>query len=138
MNTINEPSVLFALQQVCEQYERALVEHDFVTLDALFWHDERVVRFGLYESLYGFDSIASFRRARSVAGIARERKRVVVTCFEDRFGTYSAEDLRENGRVGRVMQTWMRMDDGWKVVAAHVSVIAGATNESSTSNQQGT
>jgi hypothetical protein len=27
------------------------------------------------------------------------------------------------GRVGRQMQTWMRFPEGWRIVAAHVSII---------------
>jgi hypothetical protein len=27
------------------------------------------------------------------------------------------------GKVGRQMQTWVRFPEGWKVVAAHVSII---------------
>ena len=27
------------------------------------------------------------------------------------------------GKVGRQMQTWVRFPEGWRVVAAHVSVI---------------
>jgi extradiol dioxygenase family protein len=27
------------------------------------------------------------------------------------------------GKVGRQMQTWVRFPDGWKVAAAHVSII---------------
>jgi hypothetical protein len=26
-------------------------------------------------------------------------------------------------KVGRQMQTWVRFSDGWKIVAAHVSII---------------
>jgi hypothetical protein len=28
------------------------------------------------------------------------------------------------GKVGRQMQTWVRFSEGWRVVAAHVSVIS--------------
>jgi hypothetical protein len=32
--------------------------------------------------------------------------------------------LLGNGRRGRQSQTWVRTDAGWKVVAAHVSLLA--------------
>lgn len=121
---INDPETLASLTAACEAYETALVANHVERLDGYFWRSARTVRFGLAECLYGFEDIAAFRRARSVAGLARDRKRVVVNTFGTNFGTYSAEDARSDGRVtGRISQSWVRLGHDWQIVAAHVSTI---------------
>ena len=48
----------------------------------------------------------------------------VVTTFGEDFATAMTEFRREGAPlVGRQSQTWVRFAEGWKVVAAHVSVI---------------
>jgi hypothetical protein len=49
----------------------------------------------------------------------------VITTYGRDFGTASTLFHRATtlGKVGRQQQTWVRFDDGWHIVAAHVSVI---------------
>ena len=49
----------------------------------------------------------------------------VITTYGMDFATASTLFYREAnpGKVGRQMQSWVRMSDGWRVVAAHVSII---------------
>jgi hypothetical protein len=107
-------------------YERALVGNDVDALAALFWTAEKTIRYGGTENLYGAAEIAAFRAARSPVGLARTLERTVITTFGRDFATASTLFRRESapGRIGRQMQTWVRFPEGWRVVAAHVSVIA--------------
>ena len=122
---IDLPEVTAEVAAAFARYERALVSNDVATLEALFWDDPRTIRYGGAENLYGMDAIRAFRHARSPVGLARALERTVVTTFGRDLATTATLFRRAGapGRVGRQMQTWVRMPDGWKVVAAHVSVI---------------
>ena len=108
-----------------QRYEQALVTNDVATLDATFRDDPRTIRYGAAENLYGFAEIAAFRSARSPAGLARTISRTVITTYGHDCAVASTLFERETvpGKIGRQMQTWVRFPDGWKVVAAHVSLI---------------
>ncbi len=120
---IDIPEVKAELTAAFARYEAALVGNDVATLDALFWHDPRTIRYGGGENLYGIAEIAAFRATRSPAGLARVLERTVITTYGRDFGTAATLFRRGPGKVGRQMQTWVRLDGGWRVVAAHVSVI---------------
>jgi hypothetical protein len=122
---INLPDVLDELREVFLRYEDALVNNRVEVLDALFWHSEAVVRYGAGENLVGIDAIRAFRQARPAAGLARTLSRTTLTTYGRDVGTAMTE-FRRSGepRIGRQSQTWVRFADGWKVVAAHVSLIA--------------
>jgi ketosteroid isomerase-like protein len=121
----DEPEVKAEVEAAFARYERALVTNDVETLEALFWDDLRTIRYGGGENLYGMETIRAFRRERSPIGLGRDLDRTVITTFGRDVATASTLFRREGapGRIGRQMQTWVRMPDGWKVVAAHVSVI---------------
>ncbi|WP_373870090.1 oxalurate catabolism protein HpxZ [Azorhizobium oxalatiphilum] len=108
------------------RYEQALVSNDVAVLDELFWDDGRTIRYGGGENLYGIGEIRAFRNARSPQGLMRAISRTVITTFGTDFATASTLFVREgmSGKVGRQQQTWVRRPEGWRVVAAHVSVIA--------------
>jgi ketosteroid isomerase-like protein len=124
---INIPEIVAEIEAVFARYEAALVGNDVPTLEALFWDDARTVRYGATENLHGMEEIRAFRRARSPVGLARDLRRTEITTFGRDFATVSALFQRDNapGRIGRQMQTWVRLPPGWRVVAAHVSVIDG-------------
>ena len=125
MLPVNDPAVLAEVEAAFARYEAALVGNDVAALDALFWQDGRTIRYGGGENLYGFAAIAAFRAGRSPAGLARRLEQVVITTFGRDFATCSTLFRRgaAPGKVGRQMQSWVRTDEGWRVVAAHVSVI---------------
>lgn len=122
---INIPEVLDEVQAVFNRYERALVSNDVVALDDLFWDDPTTLRYGGGENLYGIEEIRAFRAARSPAGLERTLDRTRITTYGRDFAVASTLFRRKTtpGKVGRQMQTWMRTPAGWKVVAAHVSLI---------------
>ena len=122
---INIPEVLAEVTAAFERYEQALVTNDVPVLEALFRDSPRTIRYGVGENLYGMDAIRAFRRARAPVGLMRTTARTVITTFGRDFATASTLFYRETnpGKVGRQQQSWVRMPEGWRVVAAHVSVV---------------
>ena len=122
---VNLPDVLAEVEAAFARYERALVTNDLAVLDELFWEDSRTVRYGTGELLYGIGAIRAFRGARPTQGLARNLGRTVITTFGRDFAAASTEFTREGmaGKIGRQQQSWVRMAPGWRIVAAHVSVI---------------
>jgi hypothetical protein len=120
---INLPGPLAEMQAAFAAYESALTGNDVATLDALFWSSEHTIRYGMAENLYGAGEIAAFRAARPSAGLQRTLSRTVITTYGNDFATASTLFHRNAGKIGRQMQSWVRMSDGWRVVAAHVSTI---------------
>ncbi len=122
---IDDPAILAEVQAAFARYEAALVGNDVATLDALFWNDPRTIRYGGGENLYGYAAIRAFRAARPADGLARRLARTVITTFGSDFATCSTLFERSGtpGRIGRQTQSWVRLPEGWRVVAAHVSVI---------------
>lgn len=119
---INLPDVVAEVQAVFARYERALVSNDVASLNDLFWRDAKVLRFGLSESLYGHEAIAGFRAARAVVDLDRDLFNTVITTFGRDMATANTEYRRkQSGKLGRQSQTWLRMPEGWRIVAAHVS-----------------
>jgi hypothetical protein len=122
---INIPEVVAEVTAACARYEAALVGNDIATLDELFWKAPHTVRYGATENLYGHHEIRAFRAGRSPAGLARALKRTVITTFGRGFATASTEFRRTGAAaIGRQTQSWVRFPEGWRVVAAHVSVLA--------------
>ncbi len=125
MPEIDIPEVKAELEAAFAEYERALVANDVVALDRLFLNAPTTIRYGIGENLYGHAEIAAFRAARPSAGLARRLARTVVTTYGRDAGTASTLFYRESapGKVGRQQQTWVRTAEGWRVAAAHVSVV---------------
>jgi len=121
---INRPDVLREVSAVFACYEDALVHNRVDVLDELFWHADAVVRYGAGENLVGIEAIRAFRQARPSAGLARTLSATVITTYGRDFATAMTEFRRDgNPRIGRQSQTWVRFAEGWRVVAAHVSLI---------------
>src|SRR6478672_2135439 len=99
---INNPQVLGEVAIAFRRYEDALVTNDVAVLNELFWNDLRTLRYGTGENLYGHDAIASFRGARSPAGLAREVTKSVITSYGQDFATTNLEFRRAGRRDVRV------------------------------------
>jgi hypothetical protein len=119
------PEVVAEVKAAFDRYEKALVSNDVATLDALFHDDARTIRYGGAENLYGHEEIKSFRAGRSPAGLARTLSKTIISAYGRDYAVASTLFHRaaSPGKVGRQMQTWVRFPQGWRVVAAHVSVI---------------
>ena len=122
---VDIPEIVADVTEQFARYEKALVSNDVAVLDALFRPDARTLRYGIAENLYGHDAIMAFRAGRSPAGLMRRLDQTVITSYGRDTAIASTLFYRDSmpGKVGRQMQTWVRFDDGWKIVAAHVSII---------------
>jgi hypothetical protein len=122
---INLPDVLAEVTAVFDRYETALVTNDVAVLDELFWDSSHTLRYGVGENLYGYDDIKAFRAGRPAHGLERSILKTVITTYGRDFATANVEFQRTGGnKTGRQSQTWMRTPQGWRVVAAHVSLLA--------------
>src|SRR3979409_2046984 len=123
---IDLPDVLAEVTAQFARYEKALVSNDVAVLDELFRKDARSLRYGVGENLYGPDGIMAFRAARSPIGLGRRTDKTVITTYGRDTAVASTLFSRDTlpGKVGRQMQTWVGFPEGWRIVAAHVSIIA--------------
>jgi len=122
---INDPEVHAEVTALFAVYEDALVNNRIEVLDALFWPSEHTVRYGVRENLHGIDAIRAFRAARPVHGLARTLHNTVITTFGADTATAMTEFRRDgSATLGRQSQTWLRLPQGWRIVAAHVSLMA--------------
>ena len=122
---INLPDVVAEVSAQFARYEQALTGNAIAVLDELFWTSPHTLRYGVGENLYGYEAIAQFRAARPTQGLEREVLTTVITTYGRDFATANIEFRRAgSARTGRQSQTWVRMPEGWRVVAAHVSLLA--------------
>jgi hypothetical protein len=122
---VDLPDVLAEVTEQFARYEKALVSNNVAVLDKLFRADPRTLRYGVGENLYGYNAITAFRAARSPVGLMRRTDKTVITTYGRDTAVASTLFYRDSlpGRVGRQMQTWVRFPEGWRIVAAHVSII---------------
>ena len=122
---IDIPEVKAEVEAAFAEYERALVGNDVAVLDRLFLDAPTTIRYGVTEHLYGYGEIAAFRAGRPSAGLARTLEKTVITTYGTDMAVAATLFRRDaaRGKIGRQMQTWVRTPDGWRVAAAHVSVI---------------
>lgn len=123
---VNLPQTVAAVTAAFEDYERGLVANELATLDSYFWDSPHTVRYGVAENLYGAKAIAAYRRICQPVSSKRRLRNTVVSTYGQDYATVSTEfSDGETQFTGRQMQTWVRMGEQWKVVAAHVSVNLG-------------
>ena len=122
---VDLPDVVAEVRAAFERYEKALLSNDVPVLDDFFQDDPRTVRYGVSEILYGYGEIKAFRGARSPVALGRKLARTVITTYGRDFAVASTLYERPSapGKLGRQMQTWVKFAQGWKVVAAHVSLM---------------
>ena len=123
---IDLPDVLAEVSAQFARYEAALVSNDVAVLDELFRNDPRTLRYGINENLYGYEAIMAFRAGRSPVGLMRKTDKTVITTYGRETAVASTlfyRDVWSGKKVGRQMQTWVRFPEGWRIVAAHVSII---------------
>lgn len=122
---IDDPGVVAEVRAAFDAYETALQTNDVAVLDATFSERPQTIRYGIAENLHGHAEIAAFRAARPAVGLTRRTERTVITAYGRDIAVASTLFHRDTapGKVGRQMQTWVRLPEGWRVVAAHVSLI---------------
>ncbi len=122
---VDDPQTQAEVEALFADYERALVANDVAALDQFFFDSEVAIRYGASENLYGSEAIRAFRAARSPAGLARELEKTRIVTY-GRDCAIAATLFRRDGakgKIGRQMQTWIRFPRGWRIVAAHISII---------------
>jgi hypothetical protein len=129
---INHPEALAEVTAAFARYEDALVHNKVDVLDELFWDSPHTLRYGATENLYGYAAIQAFRAGRPSAGLMRELTRTVITTYGRDYATANTEFRRAGSEaIGRQSQTWLRTPAGWRVVAAHVSLLAAPAGPAS-------
>ncbi len=122
---IDDPETHAEVSALFAAYERALVDNDVAALDGFFLESDKAIRYGAGENLYGIAEVRAFRAARPSVGLARDLERTQVTTYGRDLAITATLFRRAAapGKIGRQMQTWVRFPFGWRVVAAHVSLI---------------
>ena len=125
---VNDPETVAELRALYPLYEEALVSNDVTVLTQMFWASPLAIRFGAGENLYGLDEIETFRKSRPAANLARRTFRLEIVTFGKDFGSVTLEFERDapGGKVirGRQSQVWVRFEEGWRIVSAHVSLLS--------------
>lgn len=119
---INHPQTLAEVTRQFERYQQAIIDNEVAVLNELFWNNTLTLRYGIGENLYGHAAIAAFRGARDPASAVRVVGKTIVTSYGRDAATTNCEFTRGN-RKGRQSQSWIRMPEGWRIVAAHVSYL---------------
>jgi len=122
---VDDPATHAEVSALFDAYETALVSNDVAALDGFFLNSELTIRYGGGENLYGIEEVRAFRAARPSVGLARDLERTQITTWGRDLAIAATLFRRANapGKIGRQMQTWVRFPQGWRIVAAHVSVI---------------
>lgn len=121
---IDLPDTVAAITAAFTAYEEALMANDVAALGGFFWTDERVLRYGPTENLYGATEIANYRAARDVSDLARTLENTRILALGPDMGVANTEYTRlKSGRRGRQTQVWARLPEGWRIVSAHVSLL---------------
>jgi hypothetical protein len=124
MVEINIPEVLAEVTDAFRRYEHALVANDADTLNALFWRSEFTLRYGIAECLYGYDAIAEFRASQRVIDMRRNLINTTITTYGRDTASANTEFRRLGAELtGRQSHVWLRTDEGWRIAAAHVSLM---------------
>jgi hypothetical protein len=124
MLEINIPEIVSEVTEAFMRYERALIANDVAELDAQFWDSDLTLRFGIAENLYGHQAIANFRSGRPAMDLTRRLMNTVITTYGRDMATANTEFQRVGGTIpGRQSHVWLRTDDGWRIAAAHVSLL---------------
>ncbi len=121
---INRQDVLAEVTEQFLRYEKAINTNDVQVLDSLFHNNPFTVRFGMNEELWSYDEIKNFRRTPNTAGIPRQLIKYAITSYGSNMAVANAVFRREGvDKIGRQSQMWVKFEDGWKVVSAHVSLV---------------
>ena len=121
---VNIPDVLAEVTAAFYRYEDALVNNKVDVLDESFWDHPTTLRYGVTENLHSYEEICEFRASRPSHGLMRTLENTRITTYGHDFAVANTEFKRPPGdRIGRQSQTWIRTPAGWRVVAAHVSIM---------------
>lgn len=119
---INIPEIVAEVTEAFMLYEKALTSNDVDMINTLFWNSDQTLRYGPNGTLLGHAALSAFRRGRKTSGVDRTLKNTIITTFGTDFAVANTESDKPNSVItSRQSQSWVRMPDGWRIVAAHVS-----------------
>jgi len=122
--SFDDPAVLAELTTVFEAYEQALMSNDVAALNAFFWQDARVTRYGIADRQWGIAELEAYRAATPAPTFARRLEHLRLHAFGPDMAVAQVEFVRTDTPLrGFQSQTWVRLPAGWRIVAAHVSMI---------------
>ena len=123
-NAVNRPEVLAEVTALFHAYEAAFMRNDVQALNDHFWDDPALTRYGIADLQMGHAELVAFRAASAAPDFTRTLHNVRITTFGRHTAFAFTEFTRSDTPLkGRQSQTWVRFDDGWKIVAAHVSMV---------------
>ena len=124
---IDDPRVVAEVTAAFHAYEAALMGNDVAALNGYFWADARVTRYGIADRQWGIGELVAFRGATPAPRFSRTLQHLRICSFGPDMAVAQVEFLRSDTPLrGFQTQTWVRLapgSSGWKIVAAHVSMI---------------
>jgi len=122
---VDQPAVVQEVAALFNRYEAALMANDLAALDAFFWPDERLTRYGIADRQRGIAELRAFRAATPAPRFSRRLEHLRVSAFGPDCAVAQVEFVRSDTPLrGFQSQTWVRFDQlGWRIVSAHVSMI---------------
>lgn len=119
---VNNPEVLVEITDAFWRYTNALIANDVKIVKEMFWDSEHTLRYGKGESLYGKGAIATFRDGQKGRPLEIDVTRLIITAFGQDFGTANCEmEIQGTDGITRMSHSWVRVEEGWRIVAAQVS-----------------
>jgi len=124
--TLDDPAVLAEVTALFHAYETALMTKDVEALTGFFWDDARLTRYGIADRQLGIDEMRAFRAATPPPDFTRRLENLRISVFGPDTAVAQVEFVRSDTPLrGFQTQTWVRLPQcGWRIVAAHVSMIA--------------
>jgi len=121
---VNLPEVVDEVRAEFESYERALAGRDLDAMKSSFSSSPEVVRFGIADRQRGPDELAQWRANQPPLPPGRRLTETLVTTYGRDVAVVTTL-FSYPGRpiTGRQSQTWLRLEDGWRIVHAHVSEV---------------
>jgi len=121
---VDLPEVVEEVTRCFHAYEQAFMRNDVVTLTAFFWGDERLTRYGIADRQLGFQEQVAYRAGTPAPDFTRRLENLRIHSFGADCAVAQVEFVRSDTALrGFQSQTWVRFSEGWRIVAAHVSMI---------------
>lgn len=124
MPPVDRPEVVQEVTRLFLDYEAALMANDVAALNAFFWRDPRVTRYGIADRQWGHDALVAYRAGVPAPDFTRRLENVRITAFGSDMAVAMCEFVRSDTPLrGFQTQTWVRHSEGWRIVSAHVSMV---------------
>jgi hypothetical protein len=121
---IDLPEVRAEITRLFDIYEAALMANDAEALNAFFWADARTTRYGVADRQLGHDALVAYRAGVPAPTHTRRLENLRITTWGTDMAVAQVEFVRSDTTLrGFQSQTWVRLPEGWRIVAAHVSMI---------------